>query len=86
MHRGSAPGPCPQAAIANKIDVMEVTFCNSVSVAEHVVMMILSLVRNYIPSYMQVRVCGFVCRGFILTVLVRCMGGTLCVCLYVGRL
>merc|ERR1719436_113365 len=30
--------------------VAEVTFCNSISVAEHVVMMILGLVRNYIPS------------------------------------
>ena len=29
----------------------EVTYCNSISVAEHVVMMILSLVRNYLPSY-----------------------------------
>jgi formate dehydrogenase len=28
-----------------------VTFSNSISVAEHVVMMILALVRNYIPSY-----------------------------------
>ena len=27
------------------------TFCNSISVAEHVVMMILSLVRNYLPSH-----------------------------------
>ena len=27
------------------------TYCNSISVAEHVVMMILGLVRNYIPSY-----------------------------------
>jgi hypothetical protein len=26
-------------------------YCNSISVSEHVVMMILSLVRNYIPSY-----------------------------------
>jgi len=43
-----------QAAMDRKIDVMEVTFCNSISVAEHVVMMILGLVRNYIPSYMQV--------------------------------
>jgi formate dehydrogenase len=34
--------------------VTEVTFCNSISVAEHVVMMILSLVRNYIPSYKTV--------------------------------
>lgn len=43
-----------QAAMNRKVDVMEVTFCNSISVAEHVVMMILSLVRNYIPSYFQV--------------------------------
>jgi len=28
----------------------EVTYCNSISVAEHVVMMILSLVRNYLPT------------------------------------
>jgi formate dehydrogenase len=39
------------AAIRHKISVTEVTFCNSISVAEHVVMMILGLVRNYIPSY-----------------------------------
>src|ERR1019366_7811944 len=31
--------------------VAEVTYSNSISVAEHVVMMILSLVRNYLPSY-----------------------------------
>ncbi|RAJ55696.1 formate dehydrogenase, partial [Streptomyces sp. Amel2xB2] len=37
------------AAIARGITVAEVTFSNSVSVAEHVVMMILSLVRNYLP-------------------------------------
>jgi formate dehydrogenase len=36
------------------VTVAEVTFCNSISVAEHVVMMILSLVRNYIPSYQWV--------------------------------
>lgn len=30
------------------------TFCNSISVAEHVVMMILSQVRNYLPSHQQV--------------------------------
>jgi len=42
------------AAMKNKITVTEVTFCNSLSVAEHVVMMILGLVRNYIPSYQQV--------------------------------
>ena len=40
-----------QAAIDNNITVAEVTFCNSISVAEHVVMMILGLVRNYIPSH-----------------------------------
>jgi formate dehydrogenase len=42
------------AAIANDVTVAEVTFSNSISVAEHVVMMILALVRNYIPSYQQV--------------------------------
>ena len=31
--------------------VAEVTWCNSISVSEHAVMQILSLVRNYIPSY-----------------------------------
>ena len=36
-----------QAAMDNKVDVVEVTYCNSRSVAEHVVMMILSLVRDY---------------------------------------
>lgn len=40
-----------QAAMDHKVDVVEVTFCNSISVAEHVVMQILALVRNYIPSY-----------------------------------
>ncbi len=40
-----------QAAMDRGITVAEVTYCNSISVAEHVVMMILSLVRNYIPSY-----------------------------------
>jgi formate dehydrogenase len=38
----------------NDITVTEVTYCNSISVSEHVCMMILSLVRNYIPSYQQV--------------------------------
>ena len=36
-----------QAAMDHKIDVVEVTFCNSRSVAEHIVMMIVSLVRDY---------------------------------------
>ncbi len=40
-----------QAAMDRGITVAEVTFCNSISVSEHVVMMILALVRNYIPSY-----------------------------------
>jgi len=46
-----------QAAMDRKITVAEVTYCNSISVSEHVVMMILALVRNYIPSY------GWVVRG-----------------------
>jgi formate dehydrogenase len=40
-----------QAAIKHGVTVAEVTYSNSISVSEHVVMMILSLVRNYIPSY-----------------------------------
>jgi formate dehydrogenase len=43
-----------QAAIEGGITVAEVTYCNSISVSEHVVMMILALVRNYIPSYQKV--------------------------------
>jgi formate dehydrogenase len=43
-----------QAAMDRDITVAEVTYCNSISVSEHVVMMILSLVRNYIPSYQWV--------------------------------
>jgi formate dehydrogenase len=42
------------AAMKNGITVAEVTYCNSISVAEHVVMMILGLVRNYIPSWQWV--------------------------------
>jgi formate dehydrogenase len=42
------------AAIEAGITVAEVTFCNSISVAEHVVMMILSQVRNYLPSHQWV--------------------------------
>jgi len=44
-----------QAATERGITVAEVTYCNSISVAEHVVMMILSLVRNYLPSWDVVR-------------------------------
>lgn len=43
-----------QAAMDKGITVAEVTYCNSISVSEHIVMMILSLVRNYIPSYQWV--------------------------------
>ena len=46
-----------QAAMDKGITVAEVTYCNSLSVAEHIVMMILALVRNYIPSY------GWVVKG-----------------------
>jgi formate dehydrogenase len=42
------------AAIDRGITVAEVTYCNSISVSEHVVMMILSLVRNYLPSHQWV--------------------------------
>jgi formate dehydrogenase len=47
------------AANAHGITVAEVTYSNSISVAEHVVMMILSLVRNYIPSHDWVRKGGW---------------------------
>src|SRR6202451_2471933 len=39
------------AAIDHGITVAEVTYCNSISVSEHVVMMILALVRNYLPRH-----------------------------------
>jgi len=42
------------AAISHGVTVAEVTYCNSISVAEHVVMMTLSLVRNYLPSHQVV--------------------------------
>jgi formate dehydrogenase len=42
------------AAIARGVTVAEVTYCNSISVAEHVVMMILSLVRDYLPAHRTV--------------------------------
>ncbi|MCF2513714.1 NAD-dependent formate dehydrogenase [Sphingomonas sp. G124] len=48
-----------QAAIDRGITVAEVTYCNSISVSEHVVMMILSLVRNYLPSHDWVRKGGW---------------------------
>jgi len=39
------------AAMNKNITVAEVTYCNSISVAEHTVMMILSLVRDYIHQH-----------------------------------
>ncbi len=48
-----------QAAIDRGITVAEVTYCNSISVSEHVVMMILGLVRNYLPSHDWVRKGGW---------------------------
>ena len=40
-----------QAAIDRDVTVAEVTYCNSISVAEHVVMLILVLVRDYLPAH-----------------------------------
>jgi formate dehydrogenase len=48
-----------QAAIERGITVAEVTYCNSISVAEHVVMMILSLARNYLQSWDLVKAGGW---------------------------
>ena len=48
-----------QAAIDNGITVAEVTYCNSISVAEHVVMLILALVRNYLPGHQWAREGGW---------------------------
>jgi formate dehydrogenase len=42
------------AAAENWVTVAEITGSNVVSVAEHAVMMILALVRNYMPAYLQV--------------------------------
>jgi formate dehydrogenase len=43
-----------EAAMKHGVTVAEVSYSNSISVSEHVVMMILGLVRNYIPSYQWV--------------------------------
>jgi len=40
-----------QVASEHNITVAEITFSNSIGVSEHAVMMILSLVRNYLPSH-----------------------------------
>ena len=42
------------AATEKGLTVAEVTYSNSISVSEHVVMVILTLVRNYVPSYQTV--------------------------------
>ncbi|WP_066366142.1 NAD-dependent formate dehydrogenase [Herbidospora mongoliensis] len=47
------------SAIERGVTVAEVTYCNSISVAEHVVMMILGLVRDYIPAYEWVKKGGW---------------------------
>ncbi len=46
-----------QSAINRDVTVAEVTWCNSISVAEHAVMQMLALVRDYLPQY------GWVVRG-----------------------
>lgn len=43
------------AAIARGITVAEITYSNSISVAEHAVMQILALVRDYLPAHDIVR-------------------------------
>jgi formate dehydrogenase len=43
-----------QAAMDSGLTVAEVTYCNSISVAEHVVMLILVLVRDYLPAHQWV--------------------------------
>ncbi len=48
-----------QAAIGRGVTVAEVTYCNSISVAEHVVMMILALARNYLQSWDLVKAGGW---------------------------
>jgi len=48
-----------QSASERGVTVAEVTYCNSISVSEHVVMMILGLVRNYLPSWDVVRAGGW---------------------------
>jgi formate dehydrogenase len=43
-----------QAAMDKGMTVAEITYCNSISTCEHAIMMILSLVRNYLPSHQWV--------------------------------
>lgn len=46
-------------AIKKNITVAEVTYSNSISVAEHVVMFILSLVHHYLPAHQWVKTGGW---------------------------
>ena len=48
-----------QAAMDHKVDVVEVTYCNSISVSEHIIMMILSLVRDYHNQHAIVKAGGW---------------------------
>ena len=48
-----------EAAMDHKIDVMEVTFCNSRSVAEHIAMMIITMVRDYHNQHAIVKAGGW---------------------------
>ena len=48
-----------EAAMEHKIDVMEVTFCNSRSVAEHIAMMIITMVRDYHNQHAIVKAGGW---------------------------
>ena len=48
-----------QAAIESGMSVCEVTWCNSISVAEHAVMQMLALVRDYIPQYKWIKKGGW---------------------------
>jgi formate dehydrogenase len=48
-----------ESAIQHGVTVAEVTGSNSISVAEHAVMMILALVRNYLPAHEWVRKGGW---------------------------
>jgi formate dehydrogenase len=43
------------AAAERGASVTEVTWCNSISVSEHVVMMMLALVRNYMASHQMIK-------------------------------
>ena len=70
-----------QTAIKHGVTVAEVTYSNSISVSEHVVMMILSLIRNYIPSYQWVidggwNIADCVSRSYDLEAMERATSGS----------